>query len=235
MRNPRFWLTTASIAALLIVATAAPAAAKKLEEAEIYIEINDTDGDAGIHVFLDGEGWNSMTLTSPNGTEFSLFAENGVGFQGITEFFFESAEPSFDEQPLEELLALFPAGKYKFRGTTTEGQLLKGNARLTHALPDAPVQLSPVDGEAVDPDDAVFSWQEVDDPPGSEIVGYEVVVECEGEEEYVTVVQVGPDVTSITAPPEFLSQEDIEECKWEVLAIEDSHNQTISEAEFELE
>ena len=235
MRRARFWMTTAVVIAL-IAATAAPAtAAKRLDDAEIYIEINDTDGDAGVHVFLDGVGWDSMQMTSPNGVEFSVLAENSIGMQGITELFFESAEPSFDVQTLEELLELFPQGLYRFRGTTTRGKVLRGRARLKHALPDAPVQVSPIDGEGVDPDDAVFAWEAVDDPQGSEIVGYEVVVECEEPDFLEFVARVGPEVTSVTVSPEVLDQEDAEECKWEVLAIEDSGNRTISETEFEIE
>ncbi|MDX1501895.1 MAG: hypothetical protein R3325_05990 [Thermoanaerobaculia bacterium] len=233
MSRARIGWTAAAIAALVVAAPAAQA--KKLDDAAIYIEINATDGDAGIQVFLDGEGWDTMTMTGPNGTEFSVLAESGVGMQGITEFFFESAEPSFEEQSLEELLALFPRGRYTFEGRTTEGKRLRGKAKLTHRLPEAPVQISPVDGEEVDPDDAVFSWQAVADPPGSEIVGYEVVIECEEPDFVKVVIQVGADVTSVTAPPEVLGQEDLDECKWEVLAIEDSGNQTISETVFSLE
>ena len=39
----------------------------KLDETAIFIEINDTDGDAGIQIFLDGEGWDFMMVTDPNG------------------------------------------------------------------------------------------------------------------------------------------------------------------------
>ncbi|MFQ5526199.1 MAG: hypothetical protein ACE5GX_08040 [Thermoanaerobaculia bacterium] len=225
------------LAALALVSglIAAPASAKKLDEAELRIEINSTDGDAGIHVILDGEGWDTMQMRGPNGVEFSVAAENSVGFQGITEFFFESAEPSFEVQSLEELLELFPEGIYKFKGTTTEGRKLKGKARLTHALPEGPVLLSPVDGEGIDPDNAVFSWQEVADPPGSEIVGYEIVVGCEEPAFVDFVAQVGPDVTSLTVSPEILGQDGAADCKWEVLAIEESANQTISETEFTVE
>ena len=231
--NP--WMTVAVVLTLVVLATTSAASAKRLDEAEIFIEINDTDGDAGIQVFLDGEGWDTMQMRGPNGVEFSLAAEHGVGMQGITEFFFESAEPSFEEQSLDELLALFPEGKYKFVGTTTDGRKLKGKARLTHRLPDAPVLVSPIEGEEIDADDAVFTWQAVADPPGSEIVGYEVVVECDEPEFAKLTALVGPDVTSLTVAPEVLGQEDAEECKWEVLAIEDSHNQTISEGEFAVE
>ncbi len=234
MRTSTTFLKLAAIVALALILSPA-AQAKRLADAEIRIEINATDGDAGIQVFLDGEGWDTMQMTGPNGVEFSVAAENSIGQQGITEFFFESAEPSFEEQSLDELLELFPAGLYRFEGTTTEGRRLRGKARLTHALPDAPVQLSPIDGEEVDPDNAVFEWAPVADPPGSEIVGYEVVVECDEPEFTKTTALVGADVTQITVPREVLGQEDADECKWEVLAIEDSGNQTISETEFSID
>ena len=236
MRSAKVWFTAAATVALVAGLAAPKALAAKLDEAEIYIEINDTDGDGGIQVFLDGEGWDEMQMIGPNGdVMFDVSAQSSVGMQGITEFFFESAEPSFDEQTLEELLELFPDGKYRLTGRTTEGRALKGIARLTHALPDAPVQLFPTDGEEVDPNDAVFSWQLVADPPGSEIVRYQVIVECEEPFFRVLDVLVGPTVDSLTVPPEFLLEEGADECKWEVLAIEGSGNQTISETEFGIE
>ena len=205
------------------------ASAKRLAAAEIYIEINETDGDAGIHIFLDGEGFDDMQVFGPGNKELIHVSTNGpVPQQGITELFFESAEPSFEEQSLEELLALFPQGIYRFRGRTTDGKPLTRNTRFTHRLPGAPVQVFPIDGQTVDPDNAVLDWQPVPNPPGSRIVGYEVIVSCDDEE--VSTAKVGRGVTSITVPPEVFSQGD--DCKWEVLAKERSGNQTISEAEF---
>ncbi len=232
MKQTRLLRITA--AAVAILAVAAPTAwAKRLDDTFIRIEINDTDGDAGIHIFLDGEGWDSMQLKAPDGTVlFNVLAESSVGFQGITEFFFESAEPSFDEQTLDELLALFPEGLYRFKGTTTEGKKLRGKARLTHRLPDAPVQVFPLEGDEIDPDNALFDWEPVDAPPGSEIIAYEVVVECEEPEERKIIAQTDPSVTEYTAAPEFF--ENADECKWEVLSIEESGNQTISETDFDL-
>lgn len=221
-----------AVVALIATVATAPAWAKRLEDAEMYIEINDTDGDAGIQVFLDGEGWDTMQMIGPNGLQFSVLAEGGVGMQGITEFFFESAEPSFDEQSLEELLELFPAGRYRFIGTTTEGKKLKGKARLNHSLPDAPVQIYPVEGDEIDPDDAVFMWGEVDDPAGGEIESYQVVVECE-EPGSRLQVDVPAEILQVTVPPEIFQDQD--ECKWEVLAIEEYGNRTISETDFDVE
>ncbi len=235
MRRGMVLLTAVATIALVAGLATPEAWAKRLSDSFIRIEINDTDGDAGIHIFLDGEGWDSMQAIAPDGSVlFNVLAEGSVGIQGITEFFFESAEPSFDEQPLEDLLELFPEGVYRFKGTTTEGRRLKGKARLTHALPDAPVQVFPLEDDEVDPDNAVFEWQPVADPPGSEIVGYEVIIVCEDLEFGEIIAQVGPDVTTYTASPEFMSQGG-EECKWEILSIEASGNQTISESEFSIE
>ncbi len=173
-------------------------------------------------------------VTDPDGnTILDISAVGSVGIQGITELFFESAEPSFEEQPLEELLELFPAGIYRFEGTTTEGDALKGKARLTHALPDGPVLVSPGEDDEVDPDNTVIEWEPVADPQGSRIVGYEVVVERETGSLRVFNAEVGPETTAVTVPPEFMQPGT--EYKFEVLAIEASGNQTISEREFETE
>ena len=235
MRSARLFLTVAAAVALVYGAAAPPASAARLADAAMFFEINDTDGDAGIQLFLDGEGWRRMKVFDPDGNKILDFQGKGsIGLQGITELFFESAEPSFDVQSLEELLGLFPEGLYRFRGTTSDGRPLNGKARLTHHLPGAPLLVSPVDGEAVDPENAVFEWVEVADPPGSEIVAYEVIIGCEEADALDFFAEVGPDVTSITAPPELLGQGG-EECKWEVLALEESGNKTISETEFSIE
>jgi hypothetical protein len=233
----RAWVSLAAVAAVVLLSgLAAPEArAMKLADTAIYIEINDTDGDAGIHLFLDGEGWDSMKVFDPDGNQVLDFtAEGSVGLQGITELFFESAEPSFEEQPLSELLALFPEGKYRFVGETTEGKILKDMARLTHDLPDGPILVLPVeDDDEVDPENTVIEWQPVADPSGSEIVGYEVIVARESGGLRTLGVEVGPETTSVTVPPEFMEADT--DYKFEVLAREASGNQTISEREFATE
>ena len=204
----------------------------RLDDTAIFFEINDTDGDAGIQLFLDGEGWDTMVVRDPFGEViFAVAGDAGIGEQGITELFFESAEPSFDEQPLDELLALFPAGIYQFRGRTTEGESINGTAKLTHDLPGAPVLVSPGDGDEVEKTDLVIEWQPVADPPGSRIVGYHVVVERDDDTLRVFTADMNRDITRVTVPPEFLQRG--KPYKFEVLAIEASGNQTISEREFE--
>ena len=112
------------------------------------------------------------------------------------------------------------------------GQPLRGSARLTHALPDAPVILSPEEEEEdVDPNDTVVEWERVPDPPGSRISGYIVVVEKdEGQLETFTV-NLPRGATSVSVPPEFMRPGTA--YKAEVLAVERSGNKTITETEFE--
>lgn len=236
MKDRNSWLVALTLFALVAAFATPEAAAKKLDEAEFFIEINSTDGDAGIQVFLDGEGWKRMKIFDPDGNKLVDTKNKGsVKIQGITEYFFESAEPSFDVQSLEELMALFPEGKYRFEGTTTEGETLTGKTKLTHDFPEGPMLTFPVGGQAVDPDNAVFTWEPVADPPGTEIVSYEVVVECDEPELTLTTALVNADTTSFSVSPEFLNQEDLDDCKWEVLAKEDSGNQTISEEPFSID
>ena len=230
---------TLVLAVASLLAFAPCAWAIQYDETKIIIEVNSTDGDAGIQIFLDGEGWAELEVTDPDGEEIlEIEAEGSVGIQGITELFFESAEPSFDEQSLEELFDLFPEGKYKFKGETVDGMPLRGKARLTHAIPDGPVLVYPEEGEVVDPEeDVIILWDPVVDPfPGTwlpvNIVGYQVVVEREEPSKLVFSVDLTASAPQqVTVPWEFLEPET--EYKFEVLAIEESGNQTISESEFE--
>ncbi len=225
--------TRTLILALFLLLVAGTGFGQALEEAAIFIEINDTDGDAGLQLFLDGEGWDRFKLVSPDREILlNIRATGGVGLQGLTEGFFESAEPSFDEQPLGEFLGLFPEGEYKFIARSTEGEWTRVFATLTHALPGAPVITVPSEDEVFDdPDDVMVEWMPVADPPGSSIVRYEVIVERDDDDAPARefFADVDPDQTSIEVPEEFL---DDGPYKAEVLAVEESGNKTITEVEF---
>jgi hypothetical protein len=228
-----------AVVALILGATAPESWAKPLADTAIYIEINDTDEDAGIQIFLDGEGWDSMQVFDPDGNRIlKVRGQGSVGIQGITELFLESAEPSFDEQPLNELLELFPEGLYRFEGTTTEGAPLKGKARLTHNLPEAVEITSPEEDDEVPADeDLIVEWGTVSDPnpPSSVIEAYEIVVEKDESNERLRVYSVDMTSadTSVTVPAEFL--EPGKDYKVEILAIETSGNKTITEVPFATE
>ncbi len=210
----------------------------ELDDAKIIFEINSTDGDAGIQIFLDGEGWNKMTVVDPTGTQhLELAAQSGIGAQGLTEFFFESAEPTFDEQPLVELLARFPEGEYSFLGETVDGDEITGSAELTHDLPAGPVT-SPAAGATVDVSGPVqISWEEVtagfDGSGEVDVVSYQVIVVQEEPVVREFSVDMPADARSVTVPPEFFEPDAT--YKYEVLAVEASGNQTITEVEFDTE
>lgn len=210
--------------------------------ATIIIEVNSTDGDSGIQIFLDGDGWELVDIMAPDGTTIvDVMGEGSVGLQGITEFFFESAEPSFDDLPLDEFLARFPEWEYKFLGMTTEGDELIGTATLTHILRCGPEITTPEEDDEVDPDDTVIIWEavtkefdadgECKDSAELEIVGYQVIVLREELEPILEFsVTLPPTATMVTVPSEFLLPDT--EYKFEVLAIEASGNQTLTESTF---
>jgi hypothetical protein len=200
--------------------------------AQVRIEVNATDGDSGLHVLLDAEAWKVVKIFDPKWRLiFEVEGGGSVRKTGLTELFFESAEPGFDELPLAEFLKRFPAGEYKFYGRTLEGDILYSTAILTHALPNGPVLLSPPEDSVQNPNNTVVAWQPVADPPGSRITRYEVIVEDESSEPKRVLSAVVPaTVTSMTIPSSFLLPGG--EYKYEVVAIEESGNQTLSEAAF---
>ena len=82
---------------------AAAAWAVEFPEAELFFELNDSDGDLGIHSSIDGPAWKKLTITDPNKhLILSLRPKGRLARQGLTQLFIESAEPSFDELAPED-------------------------------------------------------------------------------------------------------------------------------------
>ena len=120
-----------------------------LEDARLKFEINSTDHDGGVQVFIDAEEWKTMSIFDPQGNRiFSTQTSGRLARFGGSELFLESGEPPFSELPLRRLLKQWPAGVYKFRGTGADGQTFRGSARLTHRLPSGPKLVSPVERSA---------------------------------------------------------------------------------------
>lgn len=229
--------------------------ADEFDEAEVLVEINATDGDAGFQGKIDGDAWKKVRLFGPWWrTLFSVALKGSAREQGFTEFVWESAEPEFSEVGLDEFLDRFPEGDYVFEARTIENGRLRSVAELTHELPAGPVITSPEEGEGVPSGvdlliewDAVTTTFAVDDPLGentppldSAIVRYIVVAEFEDEDEDVFEVlemeiQVPEDDMSgsysATIPGDFLRFADSEGYKIEVGAVEESGNRTFSEIE----
>ena len=220
------------LAAGPVPASAHPREVIPFTDARIRIEVNATDGDSGLHVLLDAEGWKFVNIFDPRGKLiFHVEGGGSVRKTGLTELFFESAEPGFEELPLADFLKRFPAGNYRFTGETITGKKLLSVAKLTHALPEGPVLLLPEEGATVDPNNTLLRWEPVPDPAGSRIVRYEVLVVEDGTvPKRVLSATVPAAATSMVVPPTFLVPNS--SYKWEILAIEEGGNQTLSEGTF---
>jgi hypothetical protein len=202
----------------------------RLAAATLIIEVNGTDGDAGLQFFLDGEPWNSMTISDPSGrVVVDVDAEGRLKDWGLTELFSESNEPPFSEVPLAEFKARFPEGRYTFAGETIEGQRLVGTARLSHDIPVEPEITSPADGATVDRDGVVARWRPAAQPAGIDIVGYRVIVTRE-DPLRVYQVELPASARSVPVPAAFLQSDT--EYELEIQAIEESGNWTFATSFF---
>src|SRR5215207_10051127 len=148
---------------------------------------------------------------------------------GLTELFSESSEPPFERFPLSRFKQLFPAGRYRFAGTTIEGRRLVGAARLSHDIPDGPEITSPAAGASIPRDGLLAAWKPVAERGGIDITGYRAIVERE-DPLRVFSADLPASVTAVTIPREYL--EPGTDYKLEVQAIEASGNQTLTEVEF---
>lgn len=221
------------VAAALVASSAAPdASAEKddvaLDIARIYWEYNASGNDLGVHVFLDGEDWIQLKIVNPNGrTIFKVEAKGPYSDLGLTELFYEGAEPSLDDVPLEDLLDLFPEGVYEFEGETVDGADIEREALFSHAIPAGPA----ISAEVGPGDSVVIEWDPVSAPPSGfpdetiTISGYQVIVGS-------FQVTLPSTATQVTVPPEFVDALGPGEHAFEVLAIEIGGNQSITEGTF---
>ena len=148
MKKHGYWLTFATMVAAVIVTQAAAAQGGNKEkddedeqeipfdEASLFFELNDTDGDLGIHGFVDGDEWKKLEIEDPfERSMLHVQVQGRLRRQGLTEVFFESAEPSFDELAPEEFFKRFPEGEYEISGVTLDGEELESVVVLSHVMP----------------------------------------------------------------------------------------------------
>lgn len=214
-----------------------------MKAAKLLIEHNATDEDTGFQGFADGDPWNELVISDPDGKQIlTVYPETGLFDFGLTELFFETCEPPNADVPISEVLARLPEGTYTYTGDMVDGDVSEMTATFTHTIPAGPQLLTPADGSTdVDAANTVISWQPVtQDINGSSvtIVGYQVIVEKDEEPQYPQgfakshfSIYLPATATSIAVPPEFM--ESGEAYAYEVLAIEISGNQTLTSAEFE--
>jgi hypothetical protein len=238
---------------------APPAPTEPFKVANIHFETNASACDMGIQMKFDTDGITSGSVTDPKGNTIYKFESSGSmkARGGQTEGFLEGIEPQITEllsalgcepsteegtSTLADLFAAWPAGKYTFKGTGNNGANFESSTTLTHYIPAGPEIVAPLDGVTV-PDNVglQITWSPVTaailtHKPNLgpvDIVGYHILVE-----ENVPDVEVTPEVdidvdasqTSVTIPEQYLNPNTV--YKFEVLATDQSGNQTISEGFF---
>lgn len=202
--------------ALFAVAVGGAAAADplKLEEAELFFELNDTDGDLGIHASIDGGPYTRLEIDDPaDRTILTLLAQGRLAKQGLTQFFFESAELPFDELSPEAFFSRFPEGRYQIEVTRGTKQF-ETTAELSHVLAAPPSNITVSGVPAAESCDAnplpsvsepvVVDWDpvtqshpEIGDSGPVEIVRYQFFVE---QGDVMFAVDLPPTVTEFEVP-----------------------------------
>jgi hypothetical protein len=217
-----------------------------LKEAKLIIEHNATDEDTGFQGFIDSDGWACLDVTGPDGPVLGFEGQGMLRSLGLTELFFETVEPENADVPIEDVLAALPEGEYTIEGPAMEaGEELgptRGTALLTHAIPAGPVLVAPAEGATVPVGELVVEWQPVSETIDGEpvtIIAYQLIVEKDVEPhphmigKFGLSMYVPPTTTTIAIGAGFL--EPATAYAWEVLAIEESGNQTLSSGAFETE
>jgi hypothetical protein len=233
--------------------TCAPAegATVDIATAKLYVEYNATDEDLGVHGAFDDHGWSELCVYDPNGTQVLATKPQGQ-LQDLTMagIFFESREPPTDEFTFADLKTNFSEGEYSVRGVTFDGQSLVGVATFSHNIPAPAVITLPALAEdeesvgdvVVSPTKLVIEWEDVTETVEGKpvtITGYEVIITREkyddphGFSRPIYDVHVPGDRNSLAVPVEFLEADTLYEL--EVLALEESGNQTISVGFFKTE
>ena len=201
-------------------------------ELRTLIEVNATDGDAGFQVLMDGDDWVAATIRDPDGKK--IYQVNGGGAvsdQGLTENFFESAEPDCSEPgaSLADVLGRFPEGVYDFSGRSVDNEPFDGEAALTHSLPAVPTELAAVTDNSVR-----LEWSWPGAMPGlgncpdlemladlltmeDDLFGFQIVVGSEFDPLFEFIIELPSDAREVIIPDGYLEGD--ADYKFEVVAI----------------
>lgn len=229
----------------------APGETVEIADAKLIIEYNFTARDIGVHGLFDDHGWSELCVYDPNGVQvLAVKPQSQLKDLTMAGIFFESREPPEAEFTFDDLKARFPEGQYEVRGRNWDGTWLRGFATFMHDVPLAPTVIFPAlaaeeenAGDVVLPlDGLVIEWADVTatvDGGSVTITGYEIIItkvehdDPHGFSQPIYDVHVPPDRNSLSVPIEFLEPRTVYEL--EVLALEESGNQTITSGFFKTE
>ena len=131
-RNGWIVAAAATLSALAYPVTGAAAEDGRFEKLSVYLERNIQDRDAEIRFEATGgdDGLAALKVSAP-GARTVIELKTPDSELGIRSLTLESPEPDDDRI----VRADFPAGAYRFEGTTTKGENLRGEALLSHVFP----------------------------------------------------------------------------------------------------
>ncbi len=140
-RIPRLRLLPLLIIPLALGSLAAPMSARvgpasrPFAVAELFFELNHTDGDLGIHASIDGGTWLSLEVDGPRDRPLlAIVSKGSLLSQGLTQLAFESAEPTFEELDPADFFRRFPEGVYEIEALAQGGGTFESKVRLSHVL-----------------------------------------------------------------------------------------------------
>lgn len=241
----RFFLWTMAIGLLAVTTPMVQAA--EFSQAELFFELNSTDGDLGIHGAVDGGPYSRLEIEDPNERViFLLRAAGRMARQGLTQLIFESAEPKFSELAPAEFFRRFPEGTYEIDAVSLTGEEIEGAVVLSHVMAapvgnitvngipaaencDAPSLPAVTEPVIIDWDPVTTSHPTIGKTGPVEISRYQFFVEREGVK---ISIDLPPTVTQFTVPEEILELGD--EFKFEIIARTSTGNNTAIESCFTL-
>jgi hypothetical protein len=146
-----FALALGSLTAPIVASRDRPS--QPFAQAELFVELNDTDGDLGLHAAIDGGTWTLLAVDDPRDRPLlGIVSAGRLRSQGLTQLAFESQEPSFDELDPAVFLRRFPEGIYEIEALAQGGGTFRSEVRLSHVLAAPPE--STVNGQPAVPCDA---------------------------------------------------------------------------------
>ncbi len=240
--------TLAATPSLAEVCIAPKPETRAINHANLFIEDNAGDGDIGVHGYFDDHGWTELCVFDPSGALIlHVLPEGRMAKLGIAGVFFESREPEYADWDFTALKADWPEGKYSLRAVDFDGGGLDGAAWFTTVLPTMPEIIAPATVAEADEGplptvpvaDLMVEWKPVttsQDGRPVTIRAYQVWVNKENHEDDHGFSRpnfdfhVSPDTSTLTIPAAFFDPASVYEI--EVVAIEESGNQTIGGASY---
>ena len=153
----------AAALALLAVgaATATAQEPRRFDSSELAIEINATDGDAGLQMSVGGRAGAPRLTTRAGGRSTRAGARRRRRRPGRHG---RGRRAAVRPRPFRRSKARFPAGRYRSEATGADGRRVIGSDRLTHVAPAGPRVLAPAEDATVVPAAFVVGWQPVTRP-----------------------------------------------------------------------